>query len=327
MQGAESLYTHTSPARAGTTQTTMQQQWRFRIHMHNWESRYIAELAALGSFLATLIACARPISPSPTPGVVHKPATEKIAQDSVSSSSPTGLIYLPGQIRYSIQVSSAIQVVAGDSVQRIDSTQIRGNLQVVFTKAPTRDQVVAEVQNDSMLFTVGAGTSIATASGPLSAFEIDLRTGRITPNESQRTMLCDPDRHQRSIFSGREVLPSMQPRIVSTWVDTSATTVCRDSVVLVLTRVASYTRLQISDTAQQLIVRLTRVTVSGRGHQWGQKVDVSGNGTATDTLRLDGSPLRLQESTGNSHLRLQFRAPLKVQEFTQDTQTHIRLQR
>jgi len=301
------------------------QQRRPHIRKHAWKARYPTCFPAVaGLFAGVVVGCARPTS-SPSTGVVRGPASEVARQDSAASLPPTQLIYQPGQLRYRLQISSAVQVTAGDSTHRVDSTRVAGDLDVRFTRTLNREEITAEVRSDSMVLTVGTGTSVPMVSGPLLVFHIDLRTGRIAPNELTGDTFCGRDSSQQSPFSGREVLPSIQLQTVGSWVDTSVTTTCRDSVLLILTRVASYLRLQSSDNTQQL-VRSTRVMVSGTGYQWGQKVDVSGEGTATDTLHLDGSPLRLQESVGSSHLRLQFRAPLKTQEFVQSMTTRVRLQ-
>ena len=304
------------------------QQRRSCIRGHAWKARYPTGFPALAGLFTVLVpGCAAPTLSSPGTGVGHTPVSEAVARDSANLLPPTQLIYQPGQLRYRLQISSAIQLIAGDSSSshRVDSTRVTANLDVHLTATPGRGEITAEVRPDSILLTVGTGTSVPLVSGPSFAFHIDLRTGRITPNEPTGNTSCERDSSQRPPFSGREVLPSIQLRTTGSWVDTSATTTCRDGVLLVLTRVASYVRLQPSDSTQRFL-RSTQVVVTGTGSQWGQKVDVSGEGNATDTLYLNGSPLRLQESTGNSHLRLQFLTPLKTQQFIQSTTTHVLLQ-
>jgi hypothetical protein len=287
---------------------------------------YLTRVCSLVGILTVLVGCAGTASSAPRTGVAHSPVPSVPMQDSAKMRFPSLFIYQPGVLRYRLQVASAIQLIGGDSTYRIDSTHVVGNLDVQFSAVPGRDQVVVEVRSDSTLLSVNTGTSVPVISGPPFMFDINSRNGRITSTEPVQNTSCARDSTQQSPFSGREVLPSIQLQPTSTWVDTSATTICRGGVLLVLTQVASYVRVEMPDSAYQLL-RSTRVMVSGTGSQWGQRADVSGTGTSADTLHLSGSPLRLQESTGNSHLQLQFRTALKTQEFIQNTTTHVVRQR
>jgi len=284
--------------------------------------RYLTRSSTSAAFLTAVLGCASSSPSHPSVGVSRSPVAETTSPDSADSRPSRYVIYQPGQVRYRLQISSAVQLAVGDSTHRIDSTRIVGSLGVHFAATPSHDEIRAEVQPDSVSLTIGNGTSVPLEPGSLVVFRIDPRVGRITPNDPSENTICDRANNGRSPFSGREILPSMQPRDVNTWVDTSTIRTCRDSVLLLVTRIASYVRVQSPDTAQQL-VRSTRVTVTGTGYQWGQKVDVTGDGTATDTLRINGFPPRLEQSAGTSLLRLQFRAPLKTQEFIQSTRTYV----
>ena len=302
------------------------QQQRPRIGKDAWKACCLTYFPApVAIITASVVGCATPTVSTPASGISHSPVPEVGIQDSANAPSSARLIYQPGQLRYRLQVSSAVQLIVGDSTHRVDSTRVIGNLDVRLTKIPGREQITAEIRPDSMLLTSGTGTSVPMMPRPLLVFHIDLQSGRITPNEPTGNTPCGRDSSLESPFSGREVLPSTQPRTSSNWVDTSTTTTCRDSVLLTVRRVASYVRLQSPDSMQQ-VIRSTQFTISGTGYQWGQKVDVNGEGIATDTLHFNGSPFRLQELGGTSRLRVRFRAPLKAQEFIQSTTTHVLLQ-
>jgi hypothetical protein len=299
---------------------------QFRAQRFFPDMRYLKRFTTVAGLLTAILGCASSSPLHPGVGAGRSPVSETVSQDSVNPRPSLYLIYQPGQLRYHVQISSAVQLAVGDSTHRVDSTRIIGSLRVRFTATSPREEIRAEVQPDSLSLTVGSGTSVPLVPGSVVAFRIDPRVGRITPNDLPENTVCGRAGSHESPFSGREVLPSMQPRDMNTWVDTSTSRTCRDSVLLLVTRIASYVRLQSLDSAQRF-VRSTQVTVSGTGYQWGQKVDVTGDGTAVDTLRINGFPLRLQESAGSSLLRLQFRAPLKTQEFIQSTRTHVFLER
>lgn len=275
--------------------------------------------------LYTIAGCASPTSSTPRAPIPTIPPTEPTIRDSAGSRFSSRFIYQPGQLRYRLQISSAIQLTTPDSIRRVDSTHVTGIVGVRFSTAPGRDDhVVAEVQPDSMMLFAGTGTSVPMIAGPPSTFEIDPRSGRATSSKPPQN-ICGADSSEQSLFSGREVLPRIQLDPVNNWVDTSATTMCRGAVLLTLMRVASYVRLESPDSSY-LLFRLTRLSISGTGYQWGQRVDVAGEGIATDTLKVGGSPIRLQQLTGSSRLQLQFRAPVKVQDFVQTTMTRLFLQ-
>jgi hypothetical protein len=276
---------------------------------------------ALG--LSMLGGCASQPSP-PSSEVTRRPVPDATSSDSTKgSASPSFGIYQPGQLRYSFQISSVVQASGGDSTHRVDSTRVAGIVVASFTAGSRQEEIIARIQPDTLSITTGAGTSVPMPSSPPFVFRIDARTGRVIPNDARAPNDCARDSVQIPI-QGAEALPSVPSSAREAWTDTSSAIMCRGGVRLVLSRVASYTRLQSPDSARQFL-RSTHVTVSGTGDQWGQKVDVSGDGSSIDTLRLGGFPPRLQQVTGNSELRLQFRAPLKSQEFIQSAATRLQL--
>jgi hypothetical protein len=276
--------------------------------------------AAFG--FAMLIGCTGQSS-SPSSGVTGAPTPKVTPPDSTNANRiSSASIYQPGQLRYALQISSVIQASAGDSSHRIDSTRVAANVLASFAAGVSEEEITASVQPESLSTTTGAGTSVPMLPGVPLVFRINIRSGHVVPNNAPRD--CDQDSVQ-SALQGTEVLASIPLLARDAWTDTSTTATCRGGVLLILTRVASYTQLQSPDRGRQLL-RSTRVSISGTGYQWGQKVDVSGDGNSVDTLRLGGLPPRLQQLTGSSRLRLQFRAPLKTEEFIQTAATRLSLQ-
>ena len=284
----------------------------------------LTRFPVLAAFTITVAACASSAPASPHTGA-RIPAPEAVVSDSAKPRFSPQFIYQPGQLRYRLQISSVVQLTTGDSVQRTDSTRVTGNLDVVFSSVPGRDQIAAQIQPDSISLTTGGGTSVSIAAAMPLTFQIDQPTSRVTVDNATNST-CDQDVTQHSPFLGTEVLPNIQPQFATPWVDTSTTTTCRGGVLLTLIRVATYAPLDTTNNTYR-ILRSTQLTMNGVGHQWNQQVNVRGQGAATDTLYLSGSPLRLQQITGGSYLRLQFHAPLKTQDFSQNTTTHVLLQR
>ena len=260
------------------------------------------------------------------PRVPQQPELGTKRASSPDSSAPASLsrsVYVDAQLRYNLQVSSVIRITGGDSTHRVDSLHVTGTLTTTFAVGPIRNTVVAHVQSDSVAVATGSSTSVPVSpAGPL-AFTIDTRNGRITPIEETRQN-CASDSTDSSPIDGHEVLPGIHIPIVQSWTDTLHTLACRGGVLLSISRVAVYTRLQSPDSVLRLL-RLTQFQITGTGHQWDQRVEVSGEGIVTDTLRLSASPMQLQELSGGSETKFLFKTQLRTQEFIQTSATHITL--
>lgn len=244
--------------------------------------------------------------------------------DSSAIASVNGSIYVDAQLRYNLQVSSVIRVIAGDSTRRVDSTRVTGMLTTTFVAGPARNTVIARVQSDSVAVATGSSTSVPVSPARLSTFTIDTRNGRITPIHQEARQDCASDSTDSSPIDGREVLPGIHIPIVQSWTDTLHTSACRGGVLLSITRIAVYTPLQAPDSVLR-VLRRTQFQISGNGRQWDQRVEVSGEGIATDTLRLSTFPLQLQELSGGSQMKFLFKTQLRTQEFTQTSATHVML--
>jgi len=233
-------------------------------------------------------------------------------------------LYQPGELQYGLQILSIVQAIGGDSTSRTDSSRITGILTASFSAGSRRNVVTAHVQPDSLLLTVGSGTSTPLAiTGPFT-FAIDTQTGQVVPNANQTSHDCSKLGIDDPPLDGREVLPSIRLPKADTWNDTLQVISCRGGALLTVKRIASYTWMQLPDSAIRLL-RLTEFQITGTGYQWGQKIDVSGEGRSIDTLGIAGFPARLQEVRGNSQVNLIFRAPLRTQEFAQTATIRLAL--
>ena len=264
-----------------------------------------------------------------TPRVTRRPEPVPGKSAQIDSSLPVNVdasAYTPGRLQYELQSSSAVHVTAGDSTRRADSTRLTGIITATLVASPAQNTVTARVESDSISVATGGSTSIPIPSGEPLIFSINTQNGQVTPVNQQVRRDCTIGDADSPPIYGREVLPSIHARTVQTWVDTLYTSTCRGGALLNITRIAAFTRLPPSDSVVRLL-RLTKFQITGNGRQWDQKIEVSGEGTAADTLRMSGSPLRLQEVSGSSEMKLSFRTQLRAQEFIQTSTTRLTLRR
>jgi len=281
-------------------------------------TRTVVWSIALSAIVAGCVAHKPPSTIEP-PGVV-----KSVAADSAPiTPSISSTLYQPGELHYDLQIFSVVQAFGGDSTHRADSSRIGGIITTSFTTGPERNVVTARVQSDSLSLTAGSGTSVPLPNTGQFVFAIDTRTGHIMPNSQEMLQDCSQAGPESSPLYGREVIPAIRSK-VDVWNDTLQSSACRGGVVLSVRRIVSYK--QSADSTLRLF-RSTQFHITGSGHQWGQKIEVSGEGTSRDTLRMGGSPLRIQGVVGSSQATFVFRSPLRTQEFTQTTTTRIALRR
>ena len=262
--------------------------------------------------------------PSPSPKRPAPQAQKPTTRDSSTSARVVTSPFSAGHLNYSFQIFSITHALAGDSTRRADSSLVAGILTATLSISQSRNTVLARVESDSVTVTTGSGTSVPISPGESFAFTIDTRTGQVVQTNQKTTRDCSNSVSDSSPIYGREVLPSISIPVTQAWTDTVQTSMCRGGALLRITRIALYTQLQSPDSAKELL-RSTRFYIAGTGRQWDQRIEVSGEGTSMDTLRLSGLPLRLTQITGRSQLHFVFRTQLRVQEFLQASTTHIAL--
>jgi hypothetical protein len=265
-----------------------------------------------------LIACG---SHSPASVAVTPTKTTAAITDSVERRQLSVFhIYEPGQLNYDVHVHSSLQPTAGDSVHRSDSTQVSSIIRIHFVPASTNGQLLAQIQIDSTILRTTDNSSTQLAPG--------IFTFRITTQGRQllsRTKIDCSDTTTTTLqlpVQGSEVLPTLESIDTDHCVDTSVVEICRGTVAINLTRIATYTVITQNLTTNQ-VIRTTDMTMQGSGHQWGQRVSVTGRGTAIDTLSITES--RLQQITGNARLEMAFDSLLRHQQYIQTTSTQITL--
>ena len=254
--------------------------------------------------------------PEPT---LQKPITT----DSSTCRDVDATPYAPGQLQYDLQIFSVARAFPGDSVHRSDSTRVIGLITTTFATGSRRNTAIVRVEFDSVSVIRDSGTSVPLQASRSLAFAIDTQTGEVEPTNQVRLDSCSKEDLESSPIDGREVLPTIHTLATpNTWTDTLSTSTCRGGALLRITRIASYTRVESPDSTLH-IARIAQFQITGNGQQWNQRIEVSGDGTSTDTLRLGGFPLRLLDVAGSSQTRLVFKTELRLQQFIQTSRTHI----
>jgi len=257
---------------------------------------------------------------------VGKP--EPTLQKPITTDSSTGrdvyaTPYAPGHLQYDLQIFSETRAFAGDSVHRSDSTRVIGLITTTFATGSHRNTAIVRVEFDSVSVIRGSGTSVPLRANGSLTFTINTQIGEVEPTNQVRLDSCSKEDLESSPIDGREVLPTIHTLATpNTWTDTLSTSTCRGGALLRITRIASYTRVESPDSTLH-IARITQFQITGNGQQWNQRIEVSGDGTSTDTLHLGGFPLRLLDVAGSSQTRLIFKTELRLQQFIQTSRTHI----
>jgi len=273
-----------------------------------------------GFFIAT--ACT-PVTRQPTVDKPEPKSQKPITTDSSMGRHVYATPYAPGRLQYDLQIFSVARVLAGDSTHRSDSTHVIGLITTTLAAGFRGTTATARVESDSVAVIRGTGTSVPLRASEPLGFTIDTQTGEVKPTNRVQLDDCSKDNFESSPIDGHEVLPTIHTTPTqNTWTDTLSTFTCRGGALLRIMRVASYTRLQSPDSTLH-IARITQFQITGNGQQWNQKIEVSGDGTSTDTLHLGGFPLRLQVVAGSSQTRLVFKTELRLQEFIQNSRTRI----
>jgi len=279
----------------------------------------------LGQFpLAIVLTAFGGCAQGPTPESVASPSSVTQQADTVLNAHPISSLFTAGRLNYPLDQVATVEAIApSDSMHRIDS--IRTKIGISLTLTREDDRISARVKVDSGALALGSGTSAPIASGDVSKLYIDLKTGEVT-RPSQQPQLLPPEqrclqKQGEMLITGLEVVPTIRIQFTNQWTDTLETFECRAGIGLEISRIAVYSR----DPQNSLgrIVRSTQAIVKGAGYQWSQRVDVSGDGTALDTLEIGGAPLRVQRISGLSQLRLQFTSRRGSQQFVQTVRTQV----
>ena len=228
-------------------------------------------------------------------------------------------IYEPGRLRYQVELKSVIQPVSGDSIHQADSIQARAVIAATFDN--DKNNITARIEIDSTVLQSLNSVSTVLASRRF-LFRINRETGQVL-QDSVRRNRCVDTTDATSLFSGTEVLPTIDFSQSRSWTDSSEIQTCRGNIAIILSRRASYVILN-QDSTDIQILRVTHVVLTGTGSQWNQRVSVSGQGIATDTLALVRS--RLIHVSGSSQLKLHFQSSLRSQEYVQTITAKIGVQ-
>lgn len=233
-------------------------------------------------------------------------------------------IFTPGSVRYDYRAIATIQSTLGDTVPRIDSTQVTAVLTAMFAADSTQALVNAITRVDSLQVRSPTISYKPSPHVEPIVVRIDRQTGRLLAH-APGSLDCT-ETTPELMFQGDEVTPVLLRSSVTkkTWTDTAIVTVCRSGILMRLTKErTSHIDSQITSTNETRVIRLTSLKVTGTGSLWHQRVSVSGHGTSTDTLILAGQPTRLQRVSTKSEMMLTFQSEIRTQRFLQLSSTTI----
>lgn len=253
-------------------------------------------------------------------GATRLPAAEPL---SVSGHTSVVNLYAPGRVSYTYQSQSAIYSTQGDTFPQADSINVRAHLILNFSSLnPATTQVVMTAESLSVKRNLTASPS---GYNPLvtqvATRQIDLRSGNIL----QRSGTSDTCAVNTPLpFPSEDLLPAIGTATLPqrAWIDTTIYSMCRAGVRITVTRIAHYDLLdqQPRVNASDTLIRITRsahLTLHGEGSQWEQPIELTGRGTAQDTITATAT--RLKSVSSHSTLELSFHSPARNQRFLQLT--------
>lgn len=255
---------------------------------------------------------------TPAPTVTPQQTVDSTIVAPLTSTNP----YSPGSRIYDYHLTSTVQVIVGDSLPRIDTTNVAAVLTATFSGI---QPVVAMIKADSLR--VVSGLASVNSGGIQTQFTssmIDLQTGRITIQTSTSPMECTVSTIDPT-FRGDELLPVFPEARVNqaSWEDITTYQICRGGVPIQVKRKTQYRALNGATLGRQDLVRTINLELSGTGTQWQQPVRVTGRGVGTDTITITSTststsnPSRIESITGRSQLTVEFSSPIRHQTFTQ----------
>jgi len=231
-------------------------------------------------------------------------------------------LFHPGNAQYDYRSVSLIRVTVGDTIPRADTISVSGLVGAKFQSVGTENLTIqASISTDSVVIRTGTSMPLRFAT-QVDTVRIHTATGKVAV-QSFPTNSCEVQT-QEALVRIDDLIPVVLPTQVRTWSDTVARQVCRGGIQLQTRRVTSY-QLD-STTAELRLLRIGVTTFSGRGSQWNQPVEASGQSISTDTLVLDlTNRQRIQQIRGTTQLKLSFKSQLRNQQFDQSTQLFVQL--
>jgi len=259
-----------------------------------------------------------PTAPHPA----SAPVDSSVRRDSATSRVSVVDLFRSGNAVYDYHAVSTIRVATGDTIPRADTSIVTAVVSVIF-EAPVRDNLTtqARITSDSIMVRTGIN-SIVRSNSRTDILKINTGTGKVRSTDSQN--LPCTIQTQDALIRVDDIVPSLPTTRVTTWSDTVIRHICRAGIQLETHRVASY---QLDSAANEArILRTTTTTFTGRGVQWDQPVESTGQSSSIDTLFFDPiTRRRITHIQGSTRLQLNFRSQLRNQQFEQLTDILIQL--
>lgn len=266
----------------------------------------------------SLISCSR--RPAATTPPVFNTSPRVIPDSTPGSHNTLFAVYQPGNMTYDYRLTSVVQVTTGDSIPRADSTR----LTAILTASYSGDQLTTVMIRADSIRLVSGTRQAGSVQTEFATSQLDRKSGRLLTS-TLPTLDCTLTT-TNLIFRGDEVTPVI-PEVALTatsWTDSSSYELCRGGVrLLVNKKTQHHVDEATMISGQRRIVRSTELRLAGNGIQWQQPVQITGTGSAIDTVTIGGSPTRIQIIAGTGQLKLDFTSALRRQTFIQSTSVSI----
>lgn len=270
----------------------------------------------------TALGCLRK-TPNQVPAVAPHAVLDSTSRiDSATHQSSLLQLFHTGNARYDYRTTSIVRITMGDTTPRVDTTSVSALMSATFRPIGTNNLTIqAIITADSVAIRTGSSASVQLPAH-VDTIRINAATGKHALS-SQPTTSCNVQT-QEAMIRVDDLVPVVFPTGKTTWTDTLLWQVCRAGIQLQAHRVTAY---QFDSTAAEIrLLRRSVTTFSGRGIQWNQPVESTGQSVSTDTLLLDlTSRQRIQEIRGVTQLQVSFQSYLRNQQFDQSTQLLIQL--
>ena len=285
----------------------------------------LGESLMYGSLLLIVTTACSTHTSQPTHSLPSSPVAQPSSVVEPRSTAHLVSVFHPGSVTYDLTIASLMESVSGDSIPRKDSMYLTSTVSAVFSAPASTSELHASIQVDS--------TRVVLTSNQVRQFgkvqymyRIDATSGQSHRLANSPQQACGTE--DINPVTGDEILPRLPVTWPQFWNDTTQFELCRAGILFRGVRIATYERKLTADSTQATeIIRQIRLTLSGRGTQWGQPVEGTGSGISVDTLLVSRTQTRVLQGSGQTQLEMKFTSQFRNQILRQTSRLKLALQR
>lgn len=302
--------------RTGRRRTRCSPRSSFMVYPTRMLPRSSAAAVALACTLGLTAGCA----PAPRSGPAPRPGAAPAAAPRDSLAGPWALRNA-GRPRAAVIVQRAELRSRVDSTWRVDSVASRTALEWSVAVGRVSSRVLGMVRSFELMIAGDSGWRAPAGLQFPVTFAASIEAEGAQPHlELSPALLCEA--RGAAVQAFRETWLAAPPLVQrgATWRDSTTYPLCRDGIPLSATVVRDYEVVgsAVRDGALVLEVqRRSRSQLSGRGVQFGDTVQVAGQGAGDATLFVSPDCGAVVTARGQSVLRLELRGRRRTQELVQ----------